>query len=167
MHNTPLKEIISWIATHGIKAYSAETIARDLNIFVDPSFHSVTSVISIVLHDALSSAQLITGIDTPTSADDFFDIMLTVLENLSDYKANFQIIFQKDNLSFESFSLASTINGLTESLLTSKIETFLDKLTYNIIICSIFYEWLKDSTPDLSHTTTKINHISQNIFAYR
>lgn len=167
MHHTSLKEIISWIAIHGIKAYSPETVARDLNISLDESFHSAHSAISTVLCDAFNTAQLTTEIDSPTSADDFFEIMLTFLETLSDYKSDFELIVNRDNLSFESFSLAPTLNKLTQKLCASKIETFLDKLTYSIIVCSIFYEWLQDSTPDLAHTTTKINHASQNIFADR
>lgn len=167
MHHTSLKEIISWIATHGIKAYSVETIGRDLNIQLDESFHSAHSVISTALLDALKAAQLTTGIESPTSADDFFDVMLTFLENLTDYKADFQIIFSRDNLNFESFNLAPTLNELTQKILSSKIETFFDKLTYSIIICSILYEWMKDQTPDLAPTSDKINHISQNIFDCR
>lgn len=164
MHHTSLKEIIRWIATHGIQTYSVETTERDLNIQLDESFHSAHSVISTVLLGAFKSAQLTTGIESPTSADDFFDVMLTFLENLADYKADFQIIFSRDNLSFESFNLAPTLNELTQKMLSSKIETFLDKLTYSIIICSILYEWIKDKTPDLAFTSDKINHISQNIF---
>ncbi|MDP3935458.1 MAG: hypothetical protein Q8Q56_00470, partial [Alphaproteobacteria bacterium] len=88
MNQNSLKEIINWIATHGIKAYSAQTVARDLNIPLDESFHSATSVISNVLLDAFNASQLTTGIDSPTTVDDFFDLMLTFLENLSDYRSD-------------------------------------------------------------------------------
>jgi hypothetical protein len=165
MYHSSLKEFISWIATHGIKAYSPETVARDLNISLDASCHSAHSAISTLLCEAFTTAQLTTEIDSPTSADDFFEVMLTFLENLSDYKTDLETIFNRDSLSFKNFSLAPTLNKLTQTLFESKIETFLDNLTYNIIICSIFYEWLQDSTPDLSHSATKINHASQNIFS--
>lgn len=164
MKHSTLKEIINWIATHGIKAYSVKTIERDLNIQIDESFHNAHSVISKVLLDALNAAQLTTGIDTLASSDDFFDLMLTLLENLSDYKADLQIIFNRDNLSLESFNLVSVLNELTQTIFSSKIETFLDKFTYNIIICNILYTWISDETPDFSYTSTKINHVSQSIF---
>ncbi len=164
MHHTSLKEIIHWIATHGIKAYSAQNIESDLNIPLDESLHSAHSVISKVLLDALDAAQLTTGIDSLASTDDFFDLMLTFLENLSEYKFDFQTLFNPDNLSFECFDLAPVLNELTHKILSSKIETFLDKITYTIIICNILYTWINDETPDLSSTSTKINHVSQTIF---
>jgi hypothetical protein len=165
MHHTSLKEIISWIATYGIKAYSPETIARDLNISLDESLQSAHSAISAVLRNAFNAAQFTTGFTSPTSADEFFDVMLTFLENLSDYKTDIQRIFNQDALSFESFRLTPVLTELTHTLFASKIETFLDKLTYTIIVCNILYEWLTDSTPDLAHTSTKINNVSKNIFA--
>ncbi|QOL19592.1 hypothetical protein [Candidatus Bodocaedibacter vickermanii] len=164
MNHNSLKEIISWIATHGINAYSAKTIERDLNIQIDESFHSAHSVISKVLMDALNAAQITTNIKSPASTDDFFDLMLTFLENLSDYKADFQTLFNQKNLSFENFNLVPVVNELTQTLLNSKIETFLDKITHTLIICNILYTWINDETPDLSSTLTKINHVSQSIF---
>lgn len=164
MNHNSLKEIISWIATHGINAYSEKTIEHDLNIQIDESFHSAHSVISKVLMDALNAAQLTTDIKSPASTDDFFDLMLTFLENLSDYKSDFQILFNQKHLSFENFNLVPVINELTQTLLNSKIETFLDKITHTLIICNILYTWINDETPDLSSTLTKINHVSQSIF---
>jgi len=114
--------------------------------------------------DALNAAQLTTDIKSPASTDDFFDLMLTFLENLSDYKSDFQILFNQKNLSFENFNLVPVINELTQTLLNSKIETFLDKITHTLIICNILYTWINDATPDLSSTLTKINHVSQSIF---
>lgn len=159
-----LKKIISWIATHGIKAYSAKTIEQDLNISLDESLHSASSVISEVLHSAFNSAKLTTGIQYSKSADDFFDLLLTALENLSEYKSDFQRLFDRDNMDFKTFDLAPVLNEITHTILSSKIETFLDKITYNIIICNILYTWTSDETVDLSPTLTKINHISQTIF---
>jgi hypothetical protein len=161
-----LKKIIRWIATHGIDAYCAKTVCRDLDINEAFAIESAYTVVRSILMGALNSAQIETDIEIAKSPDELFDLILTFLERLNNYKAGFQAIFNRSTLSLGYIKLTSVCDEITGMLFKPYIETFFDKLTYNVIMANILYTWLTDETPDLATVSSKINHISTKLFNY-
>lgn len=161
-----LKKIIGWIADHGIDAYSQNAVSRDLNISIDSAFDSVQSIIKAILIGALDSATIETDFETAKTPDDLFDLILTFLENLEGYKADFQRIFSRSNLTIKYISLTPILDNITSIMFKPYIKTVFDKLTYNAIMANILHTWINDETPDLATVLDKISHISKSIFTH-
>lgn len=166
MNPDTLKKIIGWIADHGMDAYSAQTARRDLNIPIDSAFDSAERVIKAALIGALNSAMIETDINTAKSPDELFDLILTFLENLDDYKTEFQTMFSYSNLTIKYISLTPILDNITSIMFKPYIKTVFDKLTYNAIMANIFYTWISDETQDLVTVLDKISHISKSIFTH-
>jgi len=158
-----LKKLIYWISNHEFSSYTSEDIARDLKIDIE-NLSTAFLVIEAILFTTLSTAQTKTNIEHPSTEDDFFELMLTFFEELSDYKVPFAKIFNVQKISPDYFSLLPIINKLVINFFHSYIQTFLDKITYNILFLKIFHVWLTDTTEDLSRTSHQINHITKIIY---
>lgn len=163
MNSDYLKKTISWLSTFGIHAYTYEIVSRDLNITLDPALINAQAVLKTALIEALNSAKLIAGIETAKTADDLFDLILTFLEELSIYHADFQIMFSTSKINVRYIELAPVLDIITSTIFSCYINTFLDKITYNILMGHIFYAWLNDHSEDLSSVSHTINHTVKNI----
>lgn len=166
MNPETLKKIMGWIADHRLDAYSAETVSHDLDMSIDSTLDSAHAVIKTVLMNALNSGGGIRGTDTSETSDDLFDVILTFLENLNEYKTAFQRIFSPSKLSIQYINLTPIIGDVSGIVFKPYIETFLDNLTYNVIMATILHAWINDETADLSRVYDRVNHISKSIITY-
>ena len=164
MNQNTLKKVIQWIAEHGIDAYCKKTIRHDLQIDEEFNLNGAHDVIRIILIDALNSAIRETGIETAKNPDELFDVVLTFLEQLNDYKPAFQKLFSRNTINLEYVKLAFVYDEITQIIFKPNIETFFDTVTYNIIMVNILYTWINDDTPDLSTVSNTINYITTQIF---
>jgi hypothetical protein len=163
MDQQQLRQLVHWIAINGMNSYTPGLIAHDLNLDTSIIPPTSSSVLDKVFSNALISAKTITNIQYPKTEDELFDLTLTFFEELTLYKPDFQIIFNKNKISLDYLDFVPIVDKITTTIFYTYRHTFFDKVTYKIIFIKLFYNWINDLTQDLSHTSHQINQISKII----